>query len=281
MMGLFTTPQGATPGTGLAFAALALLLMLGEFAWLRRRGETGHDGAETAASLLVALGNKVIGLVSAGLLAVPLLFIAEHRLFDIRIDGPVMVTLLFLAVDFTYYVHHRASHRVRWLWASHAVHHSSGRINLTAAVRLAWGGPLTGGILFYLPLVALGFPPLAVFGMLGLNLTYQFFLHLARPPDLGPLEWVLNTPRHHRVHHASNATCLDRNFGGVLIVFDRLFGTFAAAPRDEAMVFGLAGGPLSVNPLAIVLIGWAPLVREVLAARGLKARLKIVLGPPS
>ncbi len=99
--------------------------------------------------------------------------------------------------------------------------------------RLGWGGDLTGGFLFYLPLVTLGFHPVAVFGMLGLGLFYQFFLHVACPPSLGPLEWILNTPRHHHVHHASNGEYLDKNFGSVLIVFDRLFGTFAKAPKTR------------------------------------------------
>lgn len=281
MMGLFTTLQGATPGAGLTFAALALLLMGGEFAWLRLQGAHAHDGSESAASLVVAAGNKVIGVLTAGLVAGPVMLVAEYRLLNLSITGPLMAALLFVAVDFTYYVHHRAMHRVRWLWASHAVHHSSSRINLTAAVRLAWGGPLTGGLLFYLPLVLLGFPPLAVFGMLGLNLTYQFFLHLAHPPHLGPLEWVLNTPRHHLVHHAANPSCLDRNFGGVLIVFDRLLGTFAPTPAGESLVFGLAGGARATHPLAIVVVGWAPMLKDAWVARGIRARLSVLFGPPS
>ena len=106
------------------------------------------------------------------------------------------------------------------------------------------GGPpgldraTVGGGLFFLPLTLLGFHPLAVIGMFVLNLLYQFFLHTEHAPRLGPLEWVLNTPAHHRVHHASNASCLDKNFAGVFIVWDRLFGTFAAAPTDEKLRFG-------------------------------------------
>jgi sterol desaturase/sphingolipid hydroxylase (fatty acid hydroxylase superfamily) len=281
MMALLTAAPAEASGAGLMLAGLALLLMLAEALYLRISGGPGHDGAETAASLLVALGHKAIGVLTAGLVAVPVLFVADHRLLDIRIDGPWMVAVLFVAVDLAYYIHHRAMHKVRWLWATHAVHHSARRINLTAAVRLGWGGPLTGGIVFYLPLIALGFSPFAVFGMLGLGLAYQFALHLAHPPHLGPLEWVLNTPRHHLVHHASNRACLDRNFGGVLIVFDRLFGTFAEAPRDEALVFGLAGGAPGVNPLAVAMVGWVPLLRAVRDARGSRARLSALFGPPS
>lgn len=277
----FVSPLAAeSPGAGLIFAGLALTLMLAEALYLRLHGDPAHDGAETAASLVVALGNKLIGFTTAGLVAWPILWVAEHRLWDLPVTNWAMAVLLFVAVDFSYYLHHLAMHKVRWLWASHAVHHSASRINLTAAVRLGWGGPLTGGLIFYLPLVALGFPPVAVFGLLGLGLIYQFALHVARPPHLGPLEWVLNTPRHHQVHHAANPACLDRNFGGVLIVFDRLFGTFAAAPRDEALVFGLAGGGRSTHALSIVIVGWAPMLRDFARARGLRARLAALFGPP-
>lgn len=278
MMTLFPGGAGSAPGVGLG--ALAVLLMLGEYLFLRLNRTDSHDARETAASLAVAAGNKLIGAASAGLLAVPVLFVYQHRLFDIPVNRPLSAGALFLAVDFTYYLHHRAMHRVRWLWASHAVHHSASRINLTAAVRLAWGGPLTGGLLFYLPLVALGFSPFAVFGMLSLGLTYQFFLHLSRPPHLGPLEAVLNTPRHHLVHHASNPACLDRNFGGVLIVFDRLFGTFAEAPKAEPLRFGLAGTTVTANPLKIVVVEWVPMLRDAWRARGLRARMKALFGPP-
>jgi sterol desaturase/sphingolipid hydroxylase (fatty acid hydroxylase superfamily) len=117
--------------------------------------------------------------------------------------------------------------------------------------------------------------------MLGLNLLYQFFLHAARAPRLGPLEWVLNTPTHHRVHHASNASCLDRNYGGVVIVWDRLFGTFAEAPRDEVLRFGLVGdGAPSRNPLRIAFGGWIALWRRLRAPASFGTRLGILFGRP-
>src|SRR5581483_2365803 len=97
---------------------------------------------------------------------------------------------------------------------------------------LGWGGALAGGFAFYLPLLLIGFRPQGILAMLAISGLYQFFLHAAWAPRLGPLEWVLNTPRHHHVHHAANEVCLDRNFGGILIVFDRLFGTFAGAPAE-------------------------------------------------
>ena len=110
------------------------------------------------------------------------------------------------------------------MWATHAVHHSATKLNFTAAIRLGWTGNISGNFLFFLPLIFIGFHPFAVIGMLGVNLFYQFFIHTELVSRLGPLEWILNTPAHHRVHHASNPACLDKNYGGILIVFDRIFG---------------------------------------------------------
>jgi len=281
MTPLFPFGPGAASGYGGLFALVALALMGAEYLFHTLNHEESHDGGETAASLLVGLGNKAIAALTAGLATVPVLFIHEHRAFDIPLDGPLAWLALFLGVELAYYVHHLAMHKVRWLWASHSVHHSPTRLNLTAAVRLGWGGHLTGGLLFYLPLVALGFHPAAVFGVLGLGLGYQFLLHLAHPPHLGPLEWVLNTPRHHQVHHASNPACLDRNFGGVLIVFDRLFGTFAAAPRDEPLRFGLVGAGPTRRPLRIVFGVWTEMLGDARKARGTRAKLRALFGPPT
>lgn len=266
---------------GAALAALvALGLMLVEYLFHKVNHLDSHDPRETAVSLAIALGNKVTGLVSAGVLALPLLFVYRYRLFDIRLDTAWAWLALFVGVEFCYYLHHVAMHKVNWFWATHSVHHSPTRLNLSAAVRLGWGGPLTGGFLFYLPLIVLGFHPAAVFGMLAVGLLYQFFLHLARAPDLGPLEYVLNTPRHHQVHHASNEACLDKNFGAVLIVFDRLFGTFAQAPRDQALRFGLAGTAPTLNPFKVVFGVWTKMFHAAWQAKGAKAKLRALFGAP-
>lgn len=264
----------------LAFALIALLLMLVEYLFHRLNHHDSYDPGETAASLAIAIGHKVIEAFTVGVVAAPVVFVSGHRLFDIPMSGALAWITLFLGVELSYYVHHFAMHKVRWLWATHAVHHSATRLNLSAAVRLGWGGHLTGGFVFYLPLVLIGFPPLAVFGMLGASLVYQFFLHLAAPPHLGPLEWVLNTPRHHQVHHAANSAVLDRNFGGALIIFDRMFGTFAEAPKGEPLVFGVAGVESSLNPIRIVSNTWVDMYRQWGVSRGVRARLRLLFGPP-
>ena len=263
------------------FLALTLIFITAEYLYAKlAHHDEHHDVRETAASIGVALGDVAIRTTMAGIVAVPFLILYENRLMDVRLDTAWSWLALFLGVEFCYYWFHRASHRVRWLWATHSVHHSATHFNLSAAIRLGWTGQLTGAFVFFLPLAWIGFHPLAVGTMIGLGLLYQFFLHSAFDVRLGVLEHVLNTPAHHRVHHASNASCLDRNYGSTLIVFDKLFGTFAEAPKSEPLRYGLKGREPSLNPFWIALGEWVHLWRDVRQARGIRQRLKIIFGAP-
>lgn len=239
-----------------------------------------HDLAETAATLGIAAGRAVFKVLDAAIISVPFVFAYSHRLLDFSARSVPAVIALFLVVEFAYYWHHRASHRIRWLWATHSVHHSPTKLNLTSGIRLGWTSAISGHFVFYLPLAYIGFHPIAIVSMLGLNLFYQFFVHTEFSPRLGPLEWVLNTPTHHRVHHASNASCLDRNYGGVLILFDRLFRTFARAPADEPLRYGLVGGERLLNPLKIVSREWIAMARDVMTAETLREKMRILYSPP-
>ncbi|MEL6226455.1 MAG: sterol desaturase family protein, partial [Pseudomonadota bacterium] len=238
------------------FLGVVVTLMVLEFVATRLADIDSHDSKETAASFVIAIGNKIIRTLEAGFVAIPFLLAYHYRLIDIDLTSPLAWIALFLFVEFVYYWHHRASHTVRWLWATHAVHHSPTRFNLTAGIRLGWTGAISGHFLFYVPLALIGFHPLAIAAVLGANLGYQFFIHSELLPRLGPLEWILNTPTHHKVHHACNDTCLDKNYGGTLIVFDRLFGTFAAPPQNEKLRYGLAGRQQTNNPIKIVFGEW-------------------------
>jgi sterol desaturase/sphingolipid hydroxylase (fatty acid hydroxylase superfamily) len=264
-----------------AFLTLTLIFVAAEYFYARlAHHDEDHDIRETAASVGVALGNLGIRTVEGGLAALPFVLLYQHRLFDIPMNTAWAWAALFLGTEFAYYWFHRASHRVRWLWATHAVHHSATHFNLSAAIRLGWTGQLTGAFVFFLPLAWIGFPPVTIGAMLAAGLLYQFFLHTALPVRLGPLEWILNTPAHHRVHHSCNEACLDKNYGSVLIVFDRLFGTFAVPPQDEPLRFGLKGRAPSNNPLVIALGEWRHLFSDAARARGLRAKLKVLFGAP-
>ena len=264
-----------------AFLVLTLIFVAAEYLYARlsQHGED-HDLGETAASVGIAIGDLGMRFLMGGITAAPFVLLYQHRLFDIPLNTAWSWIALFLATEFAYYWFHRASHRVRWLWATHAVHHSATHFNLSAAIRLGWTGQLTGAFVFFLPLAWIGFPPLAIGAMLSAGLFYQFFLHTALPVHLGPLEWILNTPAHHRVHHSCNEACLDKNYGSVLIVFDRLFGTFATQPANEPLRFGLKGREVSRNPFRIALGEWGHLLRDAARARGVRGKLKTLFGAP-
>ncbi|XP_010786718.1 alkylglycerol monooxygenase isoform X2 [Notothenia coriiceps] len=159
----------------------------------------------------------------------------RYRLLELPWDSAWTWWIVFLGVDFCYYWVHRLAHEVSFIWAAHQVHHSSEYYNLTTALRQSLTQQFTSWI-FYLPMALIA-PP-AVFAVhIQLNLLYQFWIHTELIKNLGPLEWVFNTPTHHKVHHGRNSYCIDKNYGGILIIWDRLFGTFTA--EKEKVVFGL------------------------------------------
>jgi len=214
-------------------------------------------------------------------LATPLIGWAwQHRLTTIPLNDGLSFALLFVGQEFCYYWFHRCSHRMRWFWATHAVHHSPNELNLSAAYRFGLTGRLSGTTVFYVPLIWLGFAPEPVFAILSLNLLYQFWLHTDWVPKLGWLEHVLNTPSHHRVHHASNPQYLDANYGGVLIVFDRLFGSLVVESDDVPCRYGLVKPLLSNNPVVIAFHEWLALARDVWRARTWRERFMFTFGPP-
>ncbi len=230
------------------------------------------------ADLAGRVGMQILLPVS---IAAPLILLArEHRIGDIAVDSAWAIAALFIGQEFCYYGFHRAAHRVRWFWCNHAVHHTPNQLNLSAAYRIGMFSRLTGSGVFYVPLVWLGFPPLLVFGMLQLNLLYQFWLHATWIPRLGWLEGILNTPSAHRVHHAANLEYLDGNYGGVLLIFDRLFGTYIPERDELPCRYGLVEPMTSYNPLRIELHQWHSLARDLWRARSLRAVVGHLLGPP-
>jgi sterol desaturase/sphingolipid hydroxylase (fatty acid hydroxylase superfamily) len=247
-----------------------------EAALAARENSDAYDPRDTAASLAMGAGNVVITLALRGATFALFFWLYERRLFEIGSGAPAWV-LLFFVEDFTYYWWHRASHEVRFLWAAHVNHHSSQRYNLSTALRQSWTTPLTG-LLFYWPLPLLGFHPAMLAVVTSVSLLYQFWLHTERIGRLGPLERVLNTPSHHRVHHGSNLKYLDRNHGGILIVWDRLFGSFE--PEVEPVRYGLTRNIETHDPLRIAFHEWVALFRDLGRATSWRARLGYALGPP-
>lgn len=237
----------------------------------------GYEWRDTFASLAMGIGNVAISTI-AKLAWMPLWWmIYEHRLFELPTDAWWVFLLLFVSEDFCYYVFHRTSHEVRFFWAAHVNHHSSRHYNLATALRQSWTGPLVGGI-FWLPLLWLGFHPALVLMQQAISLLYQYWIHVEWLGKLGPFEWIFNTPSHHRVHHGSDPRYLDRNHGGILIVWDRLFGTFEE--ESQTPIYGLTKNLESFNPVTIAFHEWVAIARDLREARSVRDALGFLLGPP-
>ena len=218
--------------------------------------------------------------ILAGLLIAKLyLAVFGWKLFDIQM-GPFSFVLLMIAQDFCYYWFHRASHRVRWMWAAHVVHHSSENMNFSTAFRQSLMYPFAGMWVFWLPLVILGFDPNWVVFVVLLNLGLQFFVHTQAVRKLGPLEWLFNTPSHHRVHHGRNPQYIDKNYAGILIIWDKLFGTFV--PEEETVIYGITKPVNSFNPIKVTFSEWRDMFSDV-TTKGLSfsERLKLLFAPPA
>ena len=201
------------------------------------------------------------------------LLYAGYRLFEIPMDAALAWVVCYVGHDFLYYWFHRASHEVNAGWAAHVVHHQSEEYNLAVALRQGAFQPAVSWI-FYLPLAVLGFPPAMFLAVSSIDTLYQFWIHTRLVGRLGPLEWVLNTPSHHRVHHARNPRYIDRNHGGTLIVWDRLFGTFAR--EEDEPVYGITKPLASFNPLWANLHYWAELWDVARRARRPLDRLRVL-----
>lgn len=234
-----------------------------------------RDGKDTAASLAMGVGSLFFVTALHVLIFSLAGWLYPHRLFT---PPPVVGWMIaILGWDFLYYWHHRLEHEVRLLWASHVSHHSSRAYNLSTALRQPWTPWI--GLVLYPPLALLGVRPEQILIAEGINLIYQFWVHTEAIDRLpAPLEWLFNTPSHHRVHHGKNARYLDKNYGGILIAWDRLFGTFE--PETEKVEFGITKDLTSYNPLVIAFHEYAAILRDVRKARSVREALGYIWGHP-
>ncbi len=243
-----------------------VLLVVLEMIWAKRRAPDAYEPRDTLISLAMGLGSNVAGLLTAGLVAAAFVGLYQYRLFDVPWTWWAW-PLCFVLDDLAYYGFHRTAHRVRWFWASHVNHHSSQHYNLSTALRQTWTGTIALGFIFRLPLLLIGFPPAMIFFCAGLNLIYQFWFHteaIQKCPRW--FEAVMNTPSHHRVHHATNPVYLDRNYAGVFIVWDRLFGTFQPELDDQQIRYGIVKQLGSFNLLWVAFHEWIGIARDVWSA---------------
>jgi sterol desaturase/sphingolipid hydroxylase (fatty acid hydroxylase superfamily) len=237
----------------------------------------GYELHDTRTSLLMGLGNVVVNLVWKAVVLV--IYAAVASVAPLHLDPHKWWTwvALFFLDDLAYYAYHRAGHRIRLFWASHVVHHSSQHYNLSTALRQTWT-PMSA-LPFWLPLLALGFQPWMVLLAQAWNLCYQFWIHTERIGKLPrPIELIFNTPSHHRAHHGSQDQYLDKNYGGILIVWDRLLGTFE--PEGERVRYGLTSNIETFNPVKVAFHEYAAIWRDLKATTSWRARLGYLFRGP-
>ena len=256
-----------------------VLLILIEMVVARTRNRARYEPMDTLTSLLFGFGSSVAGLLTGGLLIGLAFAVYQYRLVTIPFAWWAW-PLCFILDDLAYYAFHRSAHRVRWFWASHVNHHSSQHYNLSTALRQTWTGFFAGSFMFRLPLLLIGFHPLMLAFCGGLNLIYQFWIHtevIDRCPRW--FEAVMNTPSHHRVHHATNPRYLDRNYAGVFIVWDKLFGSFTPELESEKCRYGIVKNLGSFNLLWSVFHEWVGIAQDLWRAP-MRYKLHYLLAPP-
>ncbi|WP_298757243.1 sterol desaturase family protein [uncultured Psychroserpens sp.] len=240
-----------------------------------------YETKDAFSSIAMGLGNVFLGFFSKAIVLVAFFFIYENfRLFTIPIVWWSFL-LIFFADDLAYYWFHRMSHECRLFWASHVVHHSSQHYNLSTALRQTWSGGFYSFV-FWLWLPLLGFHPGMILLQMSISLLYQFWIHTETINKLPRwFEAVFNTPSHHRVHHGKNPLYLDRNHAGILIIWDKLFGTFQPELEDEKVVYGLVKNIHTYNPIKIAFVEWIHMFKDAFSGRkSLKNRILYLLKPP-
>ncbi|MAI03580.1 MAG: sterol desaturase family protein [Rickettsiales bacterium TMED289] len=234
---------------------------------------------DTLCTIGLLTGNILMVFAIKGLTLALHFYLYQFRLFDLASIIPLwaMWILTFILIDLVFYIYHRISHKSRFLWAIHMSHHSSEEMNFAVSFRQAWLGPLSK-IPFFIILPLIGLDPtiIAVAGVI--STLWGIFGHTQVIKKLGPLEWIFNTPSHHRVHHGANEQYIDKNYGNLFIIWDRMFGTFEL--EKERVRYGLVKNVNTFNPIKITLMEWNSILKDLNKASNIKESFNIFFGPP-
>jgi sterol desaturase/sphingolipid hydroxylase (fatty acid hydroxylase superfamily) len=268
------------PPALLYYAIPGFLILLSLEAWFSYKEQKHlYEKKDTWSSLGLGIGNVIVGFFTKALIFALFSFLYQFRIFNPDVHVWWFWLLLFLSDDLSYYWFHRTSHQVNWFWASHVVHHSSRQYNLAAALRQTWTGNATGAFLFWSWMPLAGFHPVWILFMNQVSLIYQFWIHTETINKLPALiEWIFNTPSHHRVHHGSDLKYLDRNHGGILIIWDRLFGSFQQ--EEEKPTYGLTKNIGSYNPVVLAFRTWGELFQTAVRSGSFKNGILYFIRPP-
>lgn len=268
------------PPSILYYAIPFFLLLLSVEAWFSyKENKTIYEKKDTFTSLALGSGYVLIGFITKIMIWTIFMFIYQFRIFTLPTGIWWFWILLIFADDFSFYWFHRISHTVSWFWASHVVHHSSEKYNFATALRQTWTSNLTGSFIFWAWMPLAGFNPLYVLLMQQINLIYQFWLHTEVIQKMPPwFEYIFNTPSHHRVHHSSNLIYIDKNHGGIFIIWDRIFGTFKL--EEEQPTYGLITNIKSFNPAVVALKTWSDLFTKAANCGSVKNAINYFIKPP-
>ncbi len=238
-----------------------------------------YHGKDSIASISMGIGSLFMNLGMKALAMLAYGFLYQFRIFEGLETYWWAWVILFFADDFSFYWHHRLSHEVRILWAAHVNHHSSVNLNFSTALRQSWT-ELFHKYIFWLWLPIVGFPPWMILTMMSFSLIFQFLQHTRLVGKLGPIEWIFNTPSSHRVHHASNIRYMDRNHAGVLIIWDRLFGTYQEELDEDEPVYGITTNIYTYNPIKIASHEYSAIWSDLKTMPTFKDKVKLLLYPP-
>lgn len=261
-------------GAPIVLAMIFLEILVSNF-----RNQNFYKRGDTLCTVGLLLGNIIVAFAIKGIVLAFHIYLYQFRVFDFVNEIPIWVLwiMTFISIDLVFYVYHRMSHRIRFLWAIHLSHHSSEEMNFAVSFRQAWFGPISK-IPFFMVLPLLGFDPtiIAVAGVI--STLWGIVGHTQVIGKLGPLEWIFNTPSHHRVHHGSNKQYIDKNYGNLLIIWDRMFGTFE--PEQEEVKFGLVNNVNTFNPVKVTFMAWVSMIKELKQKNSLSEVIKVIFGPP-
>ena len=238
-----------------------------------------YKAGDTYCTSGLLFGNIIMGFVIKSSIVAFHFVLYEYRFFDLMSSMPIWLlwVLTFILIDLVFYIYHRLSHRVRFLWTVHMSHHSSEEMNFAVSFRQAWFGPISK-IPFFMVLPVLGLDPLMIAVAGVVSTLWGVVGHTQIIGKLGPLEWVFNTPSHHRVHHGSNPEYIDKNYGNLFIIWDRIFGTFE--PENKPVEYGLVNNVNTFNPIKITFMGWEKLFKDIRNSESFKETIGLIFGPP-
>jgi sterol desaturase/sphingolipid hydroxylase (fatty acid hydroxylase superfamily) len=235
---------------------------------------------DTLCTIGLLAGNIIVAFSIKGLILALHFYLYQYKIFELSGMLPLWLfwILTFVVIDLVFYIYHRMSHRIRFLWAIHLSHHSSEEMNFAVSFRQAWFGPVSK-IPFFMLLPMLGFDPTIIAAAGVISTLWGIVGHTQIIGKLGFIEWFFNTPSHHRVHHGSNKQYIDKNYGNLLIIWDRMFGTFE--PEEEPVKFGLVNNVNTYNPAKITFMAWSSMIDDIKKKKNLSEMLSTIMEPPN